>query len=303
VLALTPSVVRESRVQEERTFDVAGAVTVTAGLALLVYAIAKAPDSGWGSAQTILELVAAAALIGAFLLIESRRKNPLMPLRIFRVRTLAGANVVGFLLGAITFSNFFILTLYVQNVLGYSALKTGVTFLATAGTVVVVAGLAQALVTRVGTKPVMAVGMALMTGGMLYYTQISPNGSFVADLLPGYLLVGFGLAFSFIPVSVAALAGVPHHQAGLASGLLNTSQQIGGAIGVALAATVSTTHAESLIHQGESQAEAFTSGFALAFWMLAGLGVAGVIASLTLIRREEEVAVDEGEPEPVEVLA
>jgi EmrB/QacA subfamily drug resistance transporter len=302
VLALTPGVVRESRVHEERTFDVAGAVTVTAGLALLVYAIAKAPDYGWGSARTIVELAGAAVLIAAFVLIESRRKMALMPLRIFRVRTLAGANVVGVLLGAITFSNFFILTLYVQDVLGYSALKTGVTFLATAGTVVVVAGLAQALVTRVGTKPVMAVGMILMTGGMLYYTQISPNGSFVADLLPGYLMVGFGLAFSFIPVSVAALAGVPHHQAGLASGLINTSQQIGGAIGVAVAATVTTTHATALLQQGRSQAEAFTSGFAYTFWVLAALALAGVIASLTLIRRDEAVE-EEGEPESVEVLA
>jgi EmrB/QacA subfamily drug resistance transporter len=301
VLALTPGVVRESRVQEERTFDLAGAVTVTAGLALLVYAIAKAPDYGWGSARTIVELVGAAVLIGAFVLIESRRSMPLMPLRIFRVRTLAGANVVGILLGAITFANFFMLTLYVQEVLGYSALKTGITFLATAGTTVLVAGLAQALVTRVGAKPIMAVGMALMTLGMVYYTQISPDGTFVGDLLPGYLLVGFGLAGAFIPVSVAALAGVPHHQAGLASGLINTSQQIGGAIGVAVAASVATTHATSLLNEGKTQAEAFTSGFAYTFWVLAALGLAGVIASLTLIRRDEVVE-EGGEAEPMTVV-
>src|SRR2546428_12068962 len=153
-----------------------------------------------------------------------------MPFRIFRTRTVAGANIVGFFLGAVVFANFFLLTLYVQNVLHYSALRTGVTFVATAGTSVLSAGVAQALTTKIGPKPVMAVGLALLTGGMIWYSQIPVHGSYAADLLPGYLMVGVGIAFAFVPVSIAALTGVAEREAGLASGLINTSQQIGGAI-------------------------------------------------------------------------
>jgi EmrB/QacA subfamily drug resistance transporter len=287
VLALTPAVVRESRIGERRRFDIAGAVTVTAGLALLVYAISKAPGYGWGSGRTIGELVGAVALLVAFLVIEMRHPDPIMPLRIFRLRTLAGSNVVAFMLGAVVFSNFFLLTLYVQQVLGYSALKTGITFLATAGTVVIVAGISQALVTKLGPKPVMVAGMALITGGMLWYSQIPVHGHYASDLLPGYLMVGIGMAFAFIPVSIAALAGVEAREAGLASGLLNTSQQIGGAIGVAVAATVATTHATTLLRSGHTAAEAYTSGFSLGFWVIAGVAAAGTLAALTLVRREE----------------
>jgi len=155
---IAPRFVRESKAEKETSQDVAGAVTVTAGLALLVYAISEAPNYGWGSARTLLSLAGAAVLLGSFLFIESRAKDPLMPFRIFRIRTVAGANVAALLLGGVVFANFFVLTLYVQQVLGYSALKTGLTFLATAGTTVLWAGLAQALVTRVGAKQIMAIG-------------------------------------------------------------------------------------------------------------------------------------------------
>jgi Na+/melibiose symporter-like transporter len=269
-----------------RRFDVGGAITVTSGLALLVYGISKAPDVGWASAQTILVLVASAALLITFVVIESRHPDPLMPLRIFGIRTVTGSNVVALMLGGVVFSNFFLLTLYVQQVLGYSALKSGITFLATAGTVVIVAGISQALVTRIGVKPVMVVGMALITGGMIWYSQIPVHGKYASDLLPGYLMVGVGMAFAFIPVSIAALAGVPARDAGLASGLLNTSQQIGGALGVAVAATVATTHAATLIKSGHPPAAAYTSGFALAFWVIAGVGVVGTLAALTLVRND-----------------
>jgi Na+/melibiose symporter-like transporter len=185
------------------------------------------------------------------------------------------------------FSNFFLLTLYVQQVLGYSALKTGLTFLATAGTVVVVAGISQALVTRVGPRPVMAVGLTLITGGMLWYTQIPVDGSFATHLLPGYLLVGVGMAFAFIPMSIAALAGVEPQEAGLASGLINSAQQIGGALGVAIAATVAFTHEKTLLASGHSPAQAATSSFALGFWVLAGLSASAVVACLVLVRGDE----------------
>jgi EmrB/QacA subfamily drug resistance transporter len=287
VLALTRAVVRESRVSGMRGFDIGGASTITASLALLVYGISKAPDVGWSSARTIGFLIAAAVLLAAFLVIETRHPAPMMPFDIFRTKTVTGANVAGFLLGAVVFANFFLLTLYVQQVLHYSALKTGLTFLATAGTVIPVAGLSQALVTKFGPRPVMAIGLVLITAGMVWYSQIPVHASFASDLLPGYLMVGVGMAFSFIPMSIAALAGVRPDEAGLASGLINTSQQIGGALGVAIAATVAFTHTTTLVRAGHDIASAQTSGFALGFWVTAGFGAASVVATLALVRSQE----------------
>jgi EmrB/QacA subfamily drug resistance transporter len=287
VLALTRPIVRESRIPELKGFDAAGAVTITSSLALLVYAISKAPDVGWATGRTIGLLIGSAALFVAFLAIETRSSAPMVPFDIFRIRNVTGANVCGFFLGAVVFSNFFLLTLYVQQVLGYSALKTGLTFLATAGTVVLVAGISQALVTRIGPRPVLAVGLTLITGGMLWYTQIPVEGAFLTHLLPGYVLVGVGMAFAFIPMSIAALAGVGSDEAGLASGLINTTQQIGGALGVAIAATVAFTHTQTLLESGHSAASAATSGFALGFWVIAGISAASVVACLLLVRGRE----------------
>jgi EmrB/QacA subfamily drug resistance transporter len=286
-LVLAPRFVRESRSDREHSHDIAGAVAITAGLALLVYGVSEAPNHGWGSAWTISRLTVAVVLLVAFLVIESRAKDPLMPFRIFGVRTVAGANVAGLLLGAVIFANFFLLTLYVQQVLGWSALRTGLTFAATAGTAVLWAGLAQALVTKLGPKPVMAVGFVAMIAGMVWYAQIPVHASFASDLLPGYLLVGFALPFSFIPVSIAALAGVEAHEAGLASGLINTAQQIGGAIGVAVTSSISISHFRHLVQQGERFPEAFTSGTQWAFWLTVGIAVFGLVATLVLIRRNE----------------
>jgi EmrB/QacA subfamily drug resistance transporter len=288
VLLLTPRIVPESRREGgERNYDALGAVLVSGGLALLVYTISRAPDVGWATARTILLLVASVALLVAFLVNERRVSDPLMPFHIFRVRTVTGANVVGLLLGAVLFANFFLLTLYVQNVLHYSALRTGVTFVATAGTAVVAAGVAQALTTKLGPKPVIAVGLLLLTGGMIWYSQIPVHGSYASDLLPGYLMVGVGIAFAFVPVSIAALAGVVEREAGLASGLINTSQQIGGAIGVAVASTIFTTHFKSLTADGKPLPDALTGGYAWAFWGLAVFAVLALIAALTLIKRED----------------
>ncbi len=286
VLALTRRVVSESRIEGLRGFDIGGAATITSSLSLLVYAISRAPDVGWATGRTIGLLVASAVLFVAFLAIETRISSPMVPFSIFRLRTVTGANVCGFFVGVVVFSNFFLLTLYVQQVLGYSALKTGLTFLATAGTVVPVAGIAQALVTRVGPRPVLAVGLTLITAGMVWYTQIPDTNSFATHLLPGYLLVGVGMAFSFIPISIAALAGVQPQQAGLASGLINTSQQIGGAVGVAVVASVAFSHTKTLLGSGHSQAQASTSGFALGFWVLVAVGAAAVIACLALVHGE-----------------
>ena len=284
---LAPRFVRESRSERRTSPDIAGAVTVTAGVALLVYAISQAPEHGWGSSWTILRLVASAVLLAAFIVIETRAKYPLVPFSIFRVRTVAAADIVGVLLGAVTFANFFVLTLYVQEVLGYSALKTGVTFVATAGSAVLWAGVAQWLATRFGLKPVMVAGFVAMTAGMLWYSQIPADGSFASDLLPGYLLIGFALPFTWIPVSIAALAGVQEHEAGLASGLINTAQQVGGAVGVAVASSVSLSHFNAERAAGSSFAEAFTSGSQWAFWVMAGLALIALLATLVLIRPDE----------------
>jgi EmrB/QacA subfamily drug resistance transporter len=295
VFVLAATLVPESKADlGHRRFDAAGAITVTSGLALLVYAISKAPDVGWGSARTILLLLASAALLAVFAVIELRSAAPLMPFRIFRLRTLTAANVVGFLLGAVIFANFFVLTLYVQQVLGWSALETGVTFLATAGTTVIWAGVAQALTTRFGPRPVIVTGMLVLAAALAWYTQIPVDGHYWPDLLPAYLIFALGLAFAFVPVSIAAFLQVEPHEAGLASGLLNTSQQIGGAIGVAVAATIFTSQATSLLASGDTPAQAFTSGYQRAFWALLALALAGAVAAFVLLRGTE-APVREGE--------
>jgi MFS family permease len=182
---------------------------------------------------------------------------------------------------------FYMLSHYMQQVLGMSALQAGAGYLAVALTAIVSAGAAQAMVTKIGIKPAMTFGLVLMTLGNVWFTQVSPDGSYAVDLLPGFFAIGIGLGFSFVPMSIAALAGVAPHEAGLASGLINTSQQIGGALGVALLSTVLTNRTEHLLKQGESQAQALTSGFSLAFWVAVGFGVAAVLATLLMIRREE----------------
>jgi EmrB/QacA subfamily drug resistance transporter len=296
VFVLATTLVPESKAElGHRRFDAGGAVTVTAGLALLVYAIAKAPDVGWGSARTILLLLGSAVLLAIFTVIELRSDAPLVPFKIFRLRTLAAANVVGFLLGAVIFADFFVLTLYVQQVLGWSALKTGVTFLATAGTTVIWAGVAQALTTRYGPRWIIVTGMLILAAALAWYTQIPVGGHYWPDLLPPYLIFAPGIAFAFVPVSIAAFMQVESDEAGLASGLLNTSQQIGGAIGVAVSATIFTTQAKSLLKTGSSPAQAFTSGYQHAFWALLALAIAGAVAAFILLRGTQAPA-PEGEP-------
>jgi EmrB/QacA subfamily drug resistance transporter len=293
VLLLTRTVVRESRSEAaRRRYDAAGAVLITGALVLLVYALTRADDVGWGSTQTILVFLASAVLLAGFVIVELRSAAPLVPLGIFaRLRTLTGANVVGLLLGGLTFAMFFMLSLYMQQVLGLSALQTGVGYLAVALTAILASGVAQAFVTRIGVKPAMAFGIVLMALGNVWFTQVSASGSYWVDLLPGFFAIGVGLGFSFVPMSIAALAGVAPHEAGLASGLINTSQQIGGALGVAVFSTVSTTRTEHLLKSGDDVKSALTSGFSLAFWVAVGFAIAGLAATLVMIRREELAAV------------
>jgi EmrB/QacA subfamily drug resistance transporter len=288
VLVLTPMYVRESRREDVvHDYDPLGAILVTTGLVVLVYAISQAPDTGWATFRTIGLVVLSGVLLAGFLIWEWRERAPLMPLGIFRIRLLSAANFVALLQSGGIYGSFLLLTLYMQEVLQLSVLQTGLGFLATAGTAVLFAGPAQALATRIGVKPVLLTGMGLLVFGSLWYTQVSPDGSYPVDLLPGFVAVGIGLPFTYIPLTIAALAGVREDDAGLASGLFNTSQQVGGAIGTAVLSTVAFTHADTLFAEGKRPEEALTSGFQWGFYVCAGLWIASLLATFVLIRREE----------------
>ena len=285
--ALAPFLLQESRDAGVERFDLAGAVLVTGGLSSLVYAITQAGRHGWLSAETLGVIAVSAALLVAFVAWELRHPDPLMRFGILRSRTVSGANVAGFIMGTAMFSMFLMLTLYMQQVLGYSAMKTGVAYLAVAGTAIIWSAVAGQLVTRIGVKPVLVVGMAMLTAGLLYFTQVSVDGSYVADLLPGFLIIGVGIGFSFVPISIAALAGVQPAEAGLASGLINTSQQIGGALGIAALSTIATSRTEDSLVSGAVLPEALVHGFSSAFVVGAIFATVGLVTALTLIRRDE----------------
>jgi EmrB/QacA subfamily drug resistance transporter len=298
-LALTPLLLTESRDLSAKSFDIPGAALVTGGLVALVLAITQANDWGWTSVETIGVFALAGVLLAAFLVWETRVTDPLMTFSIFRLRTLTGANVAGLILGTATFSMFLMLTLYMQQVLGYSAMKTGVAYLAVAATAIFWSFLAANLVTRIGVKPVLVVGMTALTAGVAYFTQVSVGGSYVGDLLPGFLLISLGLGFSFVPISIAALAGVQPSEAGLASGLINTSQQIGGALGVAILSTIATSTTDDAVAAGDSVPVALTDGFEAAFIAGTGIALVGILVSLFIVRREDLTPHEEAvEPQP-----
>jgi EmrB/QacA subfamily drug resistance transporter len=290
-LSLTPGLIAESRGETTtRHFDAAGAFTVTAGLSVLAYAFLDASSAGWGSRKIVSLLALAAILLASFVVIELRSKAPLVPFRIFRLRTLTGANVVGLLLGASLFSMFFFISLYMQQVLHYSPIHAGLSYLPLALTIVVAAGLGGQLVTRLGFKPVLAGGMLFVAGGLVWFSHVSVGGSFLDDILGPSLLAAMGLGFGFVTSTIAALSGVREREQGLASGLINTSQQIGGALGLAVLSTIATTRTHNLVASGTSVPHALTSGFQSAF--LAGAVIAGLgfVATLVLIRTRDSRA-------------
>jgi EmrB/QacA subfamily drug resistance transporter len=281
-----PRLLPESRSGDEaQTFDIPGAVTVTAGLALLVYGVVQAVNDGWGSTATLLRLAGAAVLLVAFLVIELRQRHPIMPFSIFRLRTLRGANIVGLLIGMALFSMFFFISLYLQDVLHYSAIKTGISYLPLAVGIIVSAGGASVLVTRLGFKPTLIAGLVLIAAGLLWFSRVhTPGGSYLSDVLGPSLLAAFGLGFAFVPVTIAAVTGIEPDEAGLASGLINTSQQVGGALGLAILATVANSRTQSLLHAGvHSASVALTKGFDRAFLVGAGFAIAGAILAAVLI--------------------
>jgi EmrB/QacA subfamily drug resistance transporter len=290
-LALTPGLIPESRSESAtRHYDAAGALSVTAGLSLLAYALLDANSSGWGSTKIISLLALSLALIGAFVAIELRSKAPLVPFRIFRLRTLTGANVVGILLGASLFSMFFFISLYMQQVLGYSPIHAGLSYLPLAVTIIVAAGLGGQLVTRFGFKAILAAGMLLVALGLVWFSRVSVGGGFLADILGPSLLAAIGLGFGFVTSTIAAVSGVEEHEQGLASGLINTSQQIGGALGLAVLSTIATSRTDDVLATGASNPSALTEGFQSAFLGGAVIAILGFVATLVLIRSRDSRA-------------
>ena len=306
---LAPRLLPESRDPGiPRVFDLAGATTVTAGLALLVYALVDANNAGWGSTQTLGLGAISVVLLVAFVIIESRTSHPLMPLGIFRLRTLRGADIVGLLIGMSLFAMFFFLSLYMQQVLGYDALKTGFAYLPLALNIIVSAGVASQLVTRIGFKTTLVAGMVLIGIGLVWFAQVSPDGGYVSDLLFPSLVVAWGLGLAFVPVTIAAVTGTRPDEAGLASGLINTAQQVGGALGLAILAAVANGRTSDVIASGvRNPAVALTEGFQDAFLVGAGFALLGAVLAAVMISsrdsREHAEAAQRGEAEPVTAVA
>jgi EmrB/QacA subfamily drug resistance transporter len=306
VLAVSPWLLAESRADlKHRHFDFAGAVSITGSLMVLVYALTRATTHGWTTPATISLLAASAVLLIAFVVIEMRSTAPLLPMRIFRLRTLTGSNIAGLLLGAAIFSQFFLLTLYMQQVLHYSALKTGVAYIALTLTIIAFSAVSQNLATRLGVRRVLPVGLAVSAAALVLFARLPVDGHYFTDLLPAFLLSGVGLALSFVPMSIGGLTGVRQSDAGVASGLINTTQQIGGAIGVAVATTVATTFTTRFVesHPGSSPlgGAALTHGFQIAFYVLAGLALLGAILAAVFVESAPKGSSDvevEGGAEP-----
>jgi EmrB/QacA subfamily drug resistance transporter len=282
---LAPRLLGESRAEAEtRNFDLPGAVTVTAGLALLVYALVDAVNVGWGSTATLAKIGGAIVLLAVFVTIEARQRAPLMPFSIFRQRTLRGANTIALLIGMALFSMFFFISLYMQDVLHYSPLRTGLYYLPLAVGIIVSAGAASVGVTRFGFKPVLLSGLLFIAAGLFWFSKVRAGGSFASDVLGPSLLAAFGLGLSFVPVTIAAVSGTRPHEAGLASGLVNTAQQVGGALGLAILATIANSRTRSILHHGgHDVAVALTKGFERAFLVGSGFALVGALLTLVLI--------------------
>ena len=290
--------------ERAQSFDLPGALTATLGLSILVLGIVRTDVTGWGSAQTLALIAAGIVLLAVFVLIEARfAKAPLMPLRIFASRTLSAANLVVLLVGAASFGMWFFLSLYLQQVLGYSPIRAGLAFLPMTLCIVVGSTLASRAVTRVGPKPLLVVGMIAQAIGLLVFTDLAVGGTYLGDVLAPSLLVAIGIGLAFVPVTIAAVSGVASHEAGLASGLVNTSRLFGGALGLAILAALATSKTNSELHHGTHSVQvALTSGFQLAF-VIAGIfaAVGAVVAlfglpSAPIRRRTQEVPVEDREP-------
>jgi EmrB/QacA subfamily drug resistance transporter len=304
VLAVSPRLLRETRADlRDRHFDFEGAVAITGGLMLLVYAMTRATEDGWGSPGTVSLLAVSGLLIVSFFVIEYRSRAPLLPLRILRLRTLAGSNTSALIAGTVIVSEFLLLTLYMQEVLHYSPIKTGVDYIALTLTIIIFSTVTQAVVTRVGVRRVLPVGLALTAVSFVLFARLPVEGNYFTDLFPGFLISGLGLAVVFVSMSIGALTGVRPADAGVASGLLNTSTQVGGAIGVAAAVTIATTATNNYVnsHAGITAFDgaALTHGFTVAFWVLAAIAAVGALLAALILESRPSPAEAEAEPELV----
>jgi EmrB/QacA subfamily drug resistance transporter len=311
-IALAPLLLRESRAElANRHFDFAGAATVTAGLMVLVYALTRATTDGWGSDATVALLAGSAALLTGFIVIELRSRSPLLPLRIFRLRTLSAANMTMAIVGAVAFSEFFVLTLYLQDVLHYSAVQSGLAFAGFALAVVIASNIAQMIVARIGVRATLASGLVMSAISVGLLTRLPVDGNYFRDLFPAFVLGGVGMGLSFVPVTIAGLSGVERADAGVASGLINTSRQIGGAIGIAAVSTVAATSTGNYVsaHAGvtASSGVALDHGFQTALYVLTGLLVVGAAIAVAFVRstplRSPEAERVEGDPVVLEDAA
>ena len=300
-IALAPVLLRESRADlAHRHFDLPGALSSTAGLMLLVYATTRAASDGWGAPLTLSLLGGAAALVAAFVAIELRSRSPLLPLRIFRLRTLTAANIAMAIIGAVAFSEFFVLTLYLQDVLHYSAVESGAAFVGFAGAVVIVSNVAQLIVGRIGVRPTLTLGLLLSAVSVAALTRLPVHGQYFSDLFPWFVLGGAGMGLSFVPVTIASLSGVERSDAGVASGLMNTSRQIGGAVGIAavsaIVATSTSNYADAHAGLTAASGAALDHGFQTGLYVLTALLVVGALIAFSLVRptpRREEVVAEE----------
>jgi EmrB/QacA subfamily drug resistance transporter len=283
---------------EVKGFDLPGAVSVTAGLGLLIYAMVKASQEGWGTTGTIVRLAIGVTLLIAFVVIELRTEHPLLPFSIFRLRTLRGANLAGILTGMSLFSMFLFISYYLQFVLGYSAIKTGFAYLPLAVSIIITAGAASQLVTRIGFKPTLIGGLVVLAIGLFWFSRISPTGSYLSDVLGPSILAGCGLGFTFVPVTIAAVTGTSGPQAGIASGLINASQQIGGALGVAILVSVSTSRIADFGRAAGTH-HALVAGYSRAFLIGCGFAVLAALLSAVVVSgkdsREQADAARRGE--------
>lgn len=296
---IAPRLLPDSKTDGARHFDVAGAITVTLGLSLLVYSLVNANDAGWTSAETLVMGAVAVGLIVAFVFIERATRHPLVPFPgIFRMRSITGINVTALLIAMALFSMFFFISLYMQQVLGFDALQAGLAYLPLAVGIIVSAGVASTLVTRVGVKPVLIAGLLLTAIGLLWFSQISVGGSYVGDVLFPAIISSVGLGFSFVPMTIAAVAGVEPHEAGLASGLINTSQQVGGALGLAILAAIANGQRDSALETGAAMPTALTEGFQVALTVGAGFAVVGAVLAYVFVSSRTPVEPD-GELVPV----
>ena len=295
VLALAPRIVPESRSEEAtgRGYDVEGAITITLGLMALVFTLIKANSWGWSSGRTLAGFAAAILLITAFVLIERRHANPLVPLRIFSNRSLAASDATMLVVAAGLFGVFFFCTLYFQQVLGYSALKTGVAYLPWTLTTISVSTLASRIVDRFTPKPVLVGGLVLATVGFLLLSRVSGHGDYVSHVLPAMVVLGAGLGLTFVPITISATSGVAPGDSGLASGLLSTTQQVGGSLGLAILSTVSTTRVGNALASGTTLPLALTHGFKGAFIAAAGLCAVGLVVALALLPSPARKSVNE----------